>query len=327
MKKSDRKSVLITGISGQDGRLLGEFLFRKGYQVFGITRNLAQAATVTMPYVEIEYLEWDFRDHKKLESYLEKFAPDEFYNFAGFATGTGMYEDALDMVDVNAKLVVSIIEAIRSVSPKTRFCQASSSEMFGHCKVSPQDEFTPFTPRSPYGAAKLLGHNMINIYREKYNIFATSAILYNHESYLRTENFISRKISSGVAKIKLGLASELVVGNFESIRDWGYALDYVRGMWLILQAKDPSDYVLATGVSHTVRDMCKIAFEHVGLDYKNFVKTNSANFRPSEIVPLIGNPAKAFKDLGWQTEVTFEKMIRSMVDFDIALLERSMEKK
>ncbi len=315
--------ALITGISGQDGRFLTDYLLSKDYKVYGLTRRIPDANLKMSPNSKVSLIEWDYLDFEKLDSLVSSIKPQEFYNLASFSSGASMFDDTISMIDINGKSVVLILEAIKNSSKSTRFCQASSSELFGNCKESPQNENTPFNPRSPYGAAKLMAHNMIKIYRDKYGLFATSAILFNHESPYRDLGFISRKITNGVAKIKLNKASSLELGNLDAIRDWGYAKDYSIGMWKMLQSEKPEDYVLATGIPHTVREMCKVAFEYVGLDYQNFVATSSLDYRPQEQFPLVGDPSKAYKDLGWRSETSFEDTIKLMVDFDLELLKSS----
>ncbi|MBX7230528.1 MAG: GDP-mannose 4,6-dehydratase [Bdellovibrionales bacterium] len=320
------KSAIVTGISGQDGILLTELLLAKNYLVYGITRSISNCRKrIPTEYIDkINLLEWDFKNESVLKAYIQTIHPNEFYNFAGFSSGAGMYNNATEMLDVNSKSVMLILESIKSSSPSTRFLQASSSEMYGNCRETPQTEETPFNPRSPYGATKLLSHNLVSIYRERYQIFATSAILYNHESIYRTDDFISRKISMSVAKIKNNFSTKIVLGNLEAVRDWGCARDFAKGMWLILQNPDPTDFILSTGKLHSVKDMCKIAFAYAGLDYRNHVSVSSEFYRPNEIFPLVGNPNKSFRKLGWKNETSFEEMIEKLVIHDLNLLKKSL---
>jgi GDPmannose 4,6-dehydratase len=230
-----------------------------------------------------------------------------------------MYDDPISIGEVNGLAVVRMLEAVRIVDPSARFCQASSREIFGEAFVSPQSESTRTNPRSPYGAAKLYADVMVRIFRERYGLFAGSAILFNHESPRRQLSFISRKVTNAAARIKLGLDHELFIGNLDTVRDWGFAGDYVRAMWLMLQQPNPDDYVIATGTAHSVRDLCQLAFSHVGLDYRDYIRTDTDLYRPSEPFPLVGNPAKARINLGWRPQLQFRELIGQMVDSDLAL--------
>ncbi len=243
--------------------------------------------------------------------------PDEIYNFAAYSSGSGMYDEAVAISEVNGLAVTRMLEAIRKTNPDIKFCQASSREIFGEAVESPQSESTLANPRSPYGAAKLYADTMIRIYRQHYGLYACSAILFNHESPRRRVEFVTRKISMTAAKIKLGIENELNLGNLNALRDWGYALDYVRAMWLMLQQQRADDYVVATGVSHSVRDFCELAFSHVGLEYRDYLKESAADYRPVEAMPLVGCSAKANSELGWRPEVDFKEMVHMMVDGDI----------
>lgn len=301
---------------------MAEHLLAQGYRVIGLTQNVEEARRrLPTHFSQAVVLEsWNPCSKGCMEPILQRYRPQEIYNFAAYSTGTGMYDDPESMAEVNGLAVVLMLEAIRKVDPSIRFCQASSREIFGEALVSPQTELTPPNPRSPYGAAKLYADAMVRIYREHYSLFATSAILFNHESPRRDFSFISRKVTHTAARIKLGLTHELVLGNLETLRDWGYAGDYVRAMWLILQQAEPTDYVIATGIAHSVRDLCQIAFSRVGLDYRHYVRSDPEMYRPSEPFPLVGDSAKARATLGWAPQLQFKQLIECMVDHDLALL-------
>jgi GDPmannose 4,6-dehydratase len=312
------RTAIVTGATGQDGWHLGRLLSEQGYRVVGTTRGSDTARNESFSSVELT--SWDLRDDQPIRELIDRIRPDEIYNLAAYSSGAGMFEDPVGMGDVNGLAVTKILEAIRLINPSTRFCQASSSEMFGEPMVSPQSEETAFHPRSPYGAAKLYAHEMIGIYRRRYDLFACSAILFNHESPRRGLGFVTRKISDGAARIRLGLADELVLGNLEARRDWGFSGDFMQGAWMMLQAPVADDYVLATGQTHSVRDLCHLAFEHVGLDYREFVREDAAAFRPSEPVPLVGDASRAASRLNWSPRTTFPELVRSMVDADLQRL-------
>jgi GDPmannose 4,6-dehydratase len=313
------KTALITGVSGQDGSYLAEQLIERGYRVLGGARDIGKTAKTLPPELRgnIELVPWDMRDLSGMKEHLSRLRPNEIYNFAAHSSGSGMYDDPLDMSDINGIAITRILEAIRTVDPRIRFCQASSREIFGEALQSPQTESTLPNPRSPYGAAKLYADCMIRVYRLRHGLHAGSAILFNHESPRRSREFVTRKITHEAAKIKLGLAKELHLGNLDTQRDWGFAGDYVRAMWLMLQQDKADDYVVATGVPHTVREFCDLAFERLGLDYRAHVKEDLASFRPSEPVPLVGSFAKARQDLGWEPKVTFRELVHMMVDADM----------
>lgn len=315
------KTALITGITGQDGSYLAESLLRKGYRLVGTSRStLGMTERFSwIPDNRIELVEWDLRNQEVIEALLARYQPSEIYNFAGFSTGAGMYDDPVGIGEINGLAVVKILEAIRHVDVNARFCQASSREIFGEASESPQTERTSPNPRSPYGAAKLYADLMIKIYRERYAMFAVSAFLFNHESPRRGLSFITRKITNAAAQIKLGIERELKLGNLEARRDWGFAGDYVEAMWRMLQQQRPDDYVIASGASHSVRDVCQIAFEHVGLDYRDYVRSDPDMFRPSEPLVLVGDAAKARDQLGWSPTLGFKDLICQMVDNDLAL--------
>lgn len=316
------RSALITGMTGQDGSYLAELLLAKGYHVVGAVRDV-RSAVGSLPSALMESVEivpWDPLDQRGMVDILSRYSPRELYNFAAFSSGAGMYNDPVGIGEVNGLAVTRILEAIREIDAKIRFCQASSSEMFGEATECPQSEETPFHPRSPYGAAKLYAHSMIRIYRQRYGLFASSAILFNHESPRRGFEFVTRKITHEAAKIKLGLSNELRIGNLDALRDWGFAGDYVRAMWLMLQATQPDDYVVATGKPHSVREFCECALGYLGLDYRDYVHEDSAAYRPVEPVQLVGNPEKARKQLGWVPDVEFRDLVSMMVDADLLTL-------
>lgn len=314
------KCALITGITGQDGSYLAEFLLEKGYRVVGGVADPSTASGRLLPNLlgRVELVSWDMRDEQGIADAIRSVGPSEIYNFAAYSTGTGMFDVPVAQCDVNGLAVLRILEGIRNVDPSIRFCQASSREVFGEAQESPQTESTPRVPRSPYGAAKLFGDSIIQVYRNHYGLFCCSALLFNHESPRRSPSFVTRKITTSVAKIKLGRMNRLRLGNLDAVRDWGFAGDYVRAMWLMLQREQPEDFVICTGEGHTVRELCRIAFAHVGLDYLEHVDEDKSSFRVAEPYPLIGLPDKAKRLLGWVPEVGFEGLIRMMVDSDLA---------
>src|SRR5512138_361374 len=318
-------TALITGITGQDGSYLAELLLSKGYRVIGVARR---SSTVTYERIEhllddITVVQGDLHDQGSLLALLEEYEPSEVYNLAAQSFVPTSWNQPALTGEITALGVTRMLEAIRFVNPKIRFYQASSSEMFGKVVEVPQCETTAFYPRSPYGVAKVYGHWITVNYRESYNLFACSGILFNHESPRRGFEFVTRKISHGVAKIKLGQAKELRLGNLESQRDWGFAGDYVRAMWLMLHQDQPDDYVVAMGETHSVRDFCEIAFSHAGLNWQDFVVQDPAFMRPAEVDQLIGNPAKAGAKLGWEPQVSFKELVQMMVDADIEQLKKA----
>jgi GDPmannose 4,6-dehydratase len=315
-------TALITGITGQDGSYLAEFLLNQGYEVVGMVRR---SSTVTFGRIEhiqdhIEIIQGDLHDQSSLVSVMEEYHPDEVYNLAAQSFVPTSWKQPVLTGEVTALGVTRMLEAIRLVNPATRFYQASSSEMFGKVREVPQTEATPFYPRSPYGVAKVYGHWIAVNYRESYNLFACSGILFNHESPRRGLEFVTRKITHGVARIKLGLANELRLGNLESRRDWGFAGDFVEAMWLMLQQDAPDDYVVCTGQTHSVREFCDAAFSHVGLDYQDYVIQDPRYYRPAEVDLLVGNPEKARRHMGWRPQVSFEELVEMMVDADLKML-------
>jgi GDPmannose 4,6-dehydratase len=318
-------TALITGITGQDGSYLAELLLSKGYRVVGVARR---SSTVTYERIDhllddIAVVQGDLHDQGSLLSMLEEYEPTEVYNLAAQSFVPTSWNQPALTGDITALGVTRILEAIRFVNSKIRFYQASSSEMFGRVVEVPQCETTPFYPRSPYGVAKVYGHWITVNYRESFGMFATSGILFNHESPRRGLEFVTRKISNGVARIKLGQTNELRLGNLEAQRDWGFAGDYVRAMWLMLQQPAADDYVIATGISHSVRELVEIAFGRMGLEWQKYVRTDPAFLRPAEVDHLIGNPAKAKRVLGWEPKVTFRQLVEMMVDADLHRLESS----
>ena len=320
-----KKRALITGITGQDGSYLAEFLLEKGYDVIGMVRRTSTVTFGRIQHIqdELELVQGDLLDQSSLMEVLSEYKVSEVYNLAAQSFVPTSWKQPVLTGEFTALGVTRLLEAIRTVNPEIRFYQASSSEMFGKVQQVPQTEKTPFWPRSPYGVAKVYGHWITVNYRESYNLFACSGILFNHESPRRGFEFVTRKISHGVAKIKLGYANELRLGNLDSQRDWGFAGDYVRAMWLMLQQEQPDDYVVAMGETHSVREFCEIAFSHVGLNWQDFVVQDPAFMRPAEVDQLIGNPAKAAAKLGWKPEVTFKALVQMMVDADLGELQQA----
>jgi len=319
-------TAIVTGVTGQDGSYLADFLLARGYQVVGMVRR---SSTVTFGRIEhiqddIEIIQGDLHDQSSLVSVIEEYRPDEVYNLAAQSFVPTSWKQPVLTGEVTALGVTRMLEAIRLVKPDTRFYQASSSEMFGKVREVPQTEATPFYPRSPYGVAKVYGHWITVNYRESYNLFACSGILFNHESPRRGLEFVTRKITHAVARIKLGLADELRLGNLDARRDWGFAGDYVEAMWLMLQQEQPNDYVVCTGTTHSVREFCEAAFSHVGLNYQDYVVQDPRFYRPAEVDLLVGNPQKAHENMGWQPKVSFEKLIQMMVDADLQMLGREV---
>ncbi|MHC4846255.1 MAG: GDP-mannose 4,6-dehydratase [Planctomycetota bacterium] len=317
------KKALITGITGQDGSYLAELLLEKGYEVVGAVRRSS-----TDHYERIDHLadrvtlvDADLLDPSSLVAALEQSQADEVYNLAAQSFVPTSFRQPVLTAEFTAVSVARLLEAVRQVRPEARFYQASSSEMFGKVKVTPQDEGTPFHPRSPYGVAKVYGHWITVNYRESYDMHASSGILFNHESPRRGLQFVTRKITAAVARIKHGLQEDLRLGNLEARRDWGFAGDYVEAMWRMLQLDEPDDFVIATGETHSVREFCEIAFSHVGLDYQDFVKTDPAFLRPAEVDLLQGDASKAREKLGWTPRVDFPGLVRMMTDADMALLD------
>jgi len=316
------KRAIITGITGQDGSYLAELLVSKGYEVVGTVRR-ASAPNFwrIQPLLDrITIKPADLLDQLSLIRLVDEVRPHEFYNLAAMSFVPASWDQPMLTGEFNAQGVTRVLEAIRHVDPGIRLYQASSSEMFGKVRETPQTELTPFYPRSPYGVSKVFAHYITVNYRESYDLFAVSGMLFNHESPRRGLEFVTRKVTDGVARIKLGLTDSLSLGNLDAHRDWGFAGDYVRAMWLMLQREHPDDYVIATGVSHSVRDLVEVAFAHAGLDYRGHVKLDPKLIRPAEVEHLIGDSTKARTDLGWQPAVDFVALIKMMVDADIERL-------
>ena len=316
------KKALITGITGQDGSYLADLLLEKGYEVHGMVRRSSTETRFRVEHIadRIRFVEADLLDPASLVKALDEVQPDEIYNLAAQSFVPTSWSQPVLTGEFTALGVVRLLEAVRQVAPEARFYQASSSEMFGKVREVPQNEKTPFHPRSPYAAAKAYGHHITVNYRESYGVFGVSGILFNHESPRRGREFVTRKISYGVARIKLGLAQEIRLGNVDAQRDWGYAGDYVRAMHLMLQQDEPDDYVIATGRTHSVKQFLEIAFSHVGLKWEDHVVQDPRYLRPAEVDQLIGDNSKARRVLGWEPTVSFEQLVTMMVDADLALL-------
>jgi GDPmannose 4,6-dehydratase len=314
--------ALITGVTGQDGSYLAEFLLARGYEVVGMVRRTSHDSYERIEHLldRIEIVAADLLDQHSLTVVLQDTLPDEVYNLAAQSFVPTSWTQPVLTGEFTALGVTRILEAVRLVNPKARFYQASSSEMFGKVTETPQRETTSFYPRSPYGVAKVYGHWITVNYRESYGLFAVSGILFNHESPRRGIEFVTRKVTDGVARIKLGLARELRLGNLDARRDWGFAGDYVEAMWLMLQQGEPRDYVVGTGETHSVRQLVELAFDHVGLDYRQYVSSDPRFHRPAEVEHLLADPAKARRELGWKPKVTFAQLVAMMVDADLARL-------
>ena len=317
-----KRRALITGITGQDGSYLAEFLLEKGYDVIGVVRRTSTVTFNRIHHIqdELTLVSGDLLDQGSLIAILSEYRPQEVYNLAAQSFVPASWKQPVFTGGVTALGVTRVLEAIRTVDPTTRFYQASSSEMFGKVREVPQKESTPFYPRSPYGVAKVYGHWITVNYRESYDLFACSGILFNHESPRRGLEFVTRKVTYNVAKIKLGLVDKLALGNLDSKRDWGFAGDYVRAMWLMLQQDTPDDYVVGTGETHSVQELCEVAFERVGLNWRNYVVQDPRFMRPAEVDLLVSDPGKAKAALGWEPKYTFKDLIEMMVDADLALL-------
>jgi GDPmannose 4,6-dehydratase len=316
------KTALITGITGQDGSFLAELLLTEGYRVVGMTRRTSTVTDGRIAHLagRLELISGDLLDPSSIVTALEAVRPDEVFNLAAQSFVPTSWTQPSLTGEITGLGVARMLEAIRQVNPAIRFLQASSSEMFGMVRSSPQNEDTPFYPRSPYGCAKAYAHFLTVNYRESYGLFAVSSILFNHESPRRGLEFVTRKITDGAARCALGLATELRLGNLDAERDWGYAGDYVRAQWQMLQQPEPQDYVIATGEAHTVREFCEIAFDTFGLDYRDHVIVDPAFFRPAEVHRLLGDSAKARRVLGWQPEMDFPTLVRTMAEADYARL-------
>jgi GDPmannose 4,6-dehydratase len=317
------KRALVTGITGQDGSYLAELLLEKGYEVYGTVRRSSAPNLWRIQHIidRVSLRPADLLDQLSLLRVIDDVRPTEIYNLAAMSFVPASWDQPLLTGEFNAQGVTRLLDAVRQVDTSIRIYQASSSEMFGKVREVPQSETTPFYPRSPYGVSKVFAHYITVNYRESYNLFAVSGMLFNHESPRRGLEFVTRKVSDGVARIKLGLADRLAIGNLDAQRDWGFAGDYVRAMWMMLQRATPEDYVIATGVSHSVRDLVQTAFSHVGLDWEKYVQIDQALLRPAEVEHLLGDPSKARADLGWKPTVDFKQLVEMMVDADLRLLD------
>jgi GDPmannose 4,6-dehydratase len=316
------KTALITGITGQDGSYLAELLLSEGYRVVGMTRRTSTDVHERIQHIvdDIEFVSGDLLDQSSITSIVAAVKPDEVYNLAAQSFVPTSWDQPVLTGEFTALGVTRVLEAVRTVNPRIRFYQASSSEMFGKVQAVPQSEETPFYPRSPYGVAKLYGHWITINYRESYDLYAVSGILFNHESSRRGKEFVTRKITDGVARIKLGLAKELRLGNLEARRDWGFAGDYVRAMWMMLQQSSPDDYVVATGTTRSVGEFVRAAFDNVDLDWERYVVVDPRFYRPAEVDLLVGDATKARNVLGWEPEVSFERLVETMVQADLERL-------
>jgi GDPmannose 4,6-dehydratase len=316
------KTALITGITGQDGSYLADFLLEQGYDVWGMVRRASTESYERIEHLRdrVQFVQGDLLDQPSLTSALVQADPDEVYGLAAQSFVPTSWSQPVLTAEFTAVGVTRLLEAIRQVNPAIRFYQASSSEMFGKVRETPQNELTPFHPRSPYGVAKAYGHYISVNYRESYGMFCCSGILFNHESPRRGLEFVTRKVSDGVARIKLGMTDTLMLGNLDARRDWGYAADYVRAMWLMLQADTADDYVVATGVTHSVQELVETAFGYVGLDWREHVRTDPALIRPAEVDLLVGDASKARAELGWEATVDFTGLVQMMVDADLERL-------
>ncbi|MFC1586818.1 GDP-mannose 4,6-dehydratase [Planctomycetota bacterium] len=313
------KRALVTGITGQDGSYLAEFLLDHGYEVHGMVRRASTDSYERLVHIldKITLHSGDLLDQLSMAKILEEVAPDEVYNLAAQSFVPTSWRQPMLTGEFTALGVTRLLEALRHVNKDIRYYQASSSEMYGKVQQTPQDEKTPFYPRSPYGVAKVYGHFITVNYRESYDMFATSGILFNHESPRRGLEFVTRKVTDAVARIKLGMQEELRIGNLDAERDWGFAGDYVQAMWMMLQQDEPEDFVIATGIQHSVRDLVKIAFDCVDLDWEQYTKVDQRFFRPAEVHTLLGNAGKAKAKLNWQAETTFEELVQMMVEADL----------
>lgn len=321
------RSALITGITGQDGSHLADLLLEKGYKVHGMVRRASTDNFYRIDHIldRIELHQGDLLDSASLVQIVEKTQPDEVYNLGAMSFVPTSWKQPVLTAEYTGVGVTRLLEAIRQAKPDAKFYQASSSEMFGKVHETPQSETTMFHPRSPYGVAKVYGHYITMNYRESYNMFACSGILFNHEGPRRGREFVTRKISHGVAQIKMGLEHELRLGNLQAKRDWGYAGDYVRAMYLMLQQDEPDDYVVGTGETHTVQEFCEIAFDQAGLNWEKYVVIDPQYYRPAEVDLLLSDPTKVKTQLGWEPEVSFDRLVRMMVDEDLRLLRHKLK--
>jgi len=319
---TSQKTALITGITGQDGSYLADLLLAKGYRVVGMVRRSSTENFHRIEHIreQVKLEQADLLDQLSLIELIKKAQPDEIYNLAAMSFVPASWQQPVLTAEFTALGVTRLLDAMRMEKPDAKFYQASSSEMFGKVRQSPQNEGTPFYPRSPYGVAKVYGHFITINYRDSYDLFTCSGILFNHEGPRRGREFVTRKISYAAAQIKLGLAEKVLLGNLDARRDWGYAPDYVEAMWMMLQQPQPDDYVVATGEMHTVREFCEIAFGHLGLDWEKYVEVDPKLIRPAEVDMLCGDASKANRVLGWKPTIDFEGLVKTMVDADVALL-------
>jgi len=319
MRYTQQKTALITGITGQDGSYLAELLLDKGYEVYGLIRRLStpNLSRITHLVDQITLLEGDLTDQSSLNVVMQTAKPDEVYNLAAQSFVATSWNQPVLTGDVSGLGVVRVLEAVRHFCPDVKFYQASSSEMFGSVKETPQNEKTQFHPRSPYAVAKVYGYYATINYRESYNMFCCNGICFNHESPRRGVEFVTKKVTEGVAKIYHGVAKELRLGNLDAKRDWGHASDYVKAMWLIVQSREPEDYVIATGESHSVREFVELAFKVVDLDWKEYVKIDKRYIRPADVIELRGDASKAMRELGWKPKILFESLVKMMVKADV----------
>lgn len=325
-RKSTKRRALVTGVTGQDGSYLAELLLEKGYDVHAVVRRSSSATDERIVHIrqDITMHQADLTDQVSMIDVIDEVRPQEVYNLAAQSFVPTSWRQPILTGDVTGLGVTRVLEAVRVVDKTIRFYQASSSEMFGEVQEIPQTEKTPFYPRSPYGVAKVYGHWITVNYRESYDMYAVSGILFNHESPRRGLEFVTRKITDGVARIKLGVQKELRLGNLEAKRDWGYAKDYVRAMWLMLQQDEPDDYVISSDEYHTVRECCEAAFSHVDLDWREYVVEDPRFYRPAEVNQLLGNSAKAREKLGWKPEISFQELVQIMVDADLDRVRREI---
>jgi len=323
MSERDTKTALITGVLGQDGSYLAELLAAKGYRVIGTSHRGAQRTRLAGPAREIEVLGLDLADGEAIRALVKRYRPDHLYNLAARASSAELFDDVVATTRINGLAVVHMLEAIRTESARTRLCQASSSEVFAKAARSPQDELTPLRPRNAYGAAKVLAQNMVAAYRERYGLFACTAVLFNHESPRRGLDYVTRKITSTAARIKAGLEDSLVLGNLDGRRDWSFAGDVVHAMWLMLEQPEPGDFVLASGETHSVNELCELAFGRLGLDYRKHVVVDPRQGREADAVELRGDSGKARLQLGWRPTIGFKELVYMMVDADYEALSPS----
>jgi GDPmannose 4,6-dehydratase len=325
----DRRRALITGITGQDGSYLAELLLERGYEVHGMVRRSSSEAFQRLQHIRDDLIlhTGDLLDQRSLVDVLRASEPEEIYNLAAMSFVAASWSQPTLTAEFTGVGVTRLLEAMREVCPEARFYQASSSEMYGKVRETPQNEATPFYPRSPYGVAKAYGHHIAVNYRESYGLYCSSGILFNHESPRRGLEFVTRKVTHGAAAIKLGLSDRLLLGNLDARRDWGFARDYVEAMWLMLQQPEPDDYVIATGQAHTVRELVALAFAHVGLDPDEYVGLDARFLRPAEVDLLVGDAAYAHERLGWTPRTSFEELVRLMVESDLELLASGVSQK